>query len=115
MSMKIRSRALRKNQTKAEITLWLSLRKRRFCRFKFRRQHVVGPYIADFICLGKKLIIEVDGSQHLDNQQYDAERSRYLNTEGFRVIRFWNNEVLGQLNNVLNAIHNALLNSPHPP
>ena len=112
--MKTRSRTLRKSQTKAETTLWFCLRKRRFCHFKFRRQHVVGPYITDFICLTQRLIIEVDGNQHLDNQQYDEERTRYLNMQGFRVIRFWNNDVSDQLNTVLNAIHNALLN-PHPP
>jgi very-short-patch-repair endonuclease len=117
MNMKVRARNLRKTQTVAETKLWFSLRKRRFCQFKFRRQHVIEPYIVDFICLTQKLIIEVDGSQHLDNQEYDDYRTWYLNEKGFRVLRFWNNEILGELNNVLNIIHDALLSppSPHPP
>ncbi|MBP9727553.1 MAG: endonuclease domain-containing protein [Gammaproteobacteria bacterium] len=112
--MKTRSRNLRKNPTKAETILWFSLRKRKFCGYKFRRQHIVGSYVVDFICLMQNLIIEVDGSQHLDNQEYDGDRTRYLNAKGFRVIRFWNNQVLEQLNDVLNAIHQALLNPIRP-
>ena len=90
------------------------MRKRKFCGFKFRRQHIVGSYVVDFICLMQNLIIEVDGNQHLDNQEYDGDRTRYLNAKGFRVIRFWNNQVLEQLNDVLNAIHQALLNPIRP-
>lgn len=77
-AMKELARNLRRNQTATEIKLWQSLRKRRFCKFKFRRQHVIGPYIVDFICLKRKLIIEVDGSQHLDNHEYDKERTSFL-------------------------------------
>ena len=106
--MKERAREFRKNQTLAENKLWFVLRKRRFSQYKFRRQHVIGPYIVDFVCLKKKLVIEIDGSQHLDNQEHDAARTFYLNQKGFRVIRFWNNQVLKEMNFVLQKVHQEL-------
>jgi len=113
--MKERARDLRKSQTIPERKLWLALRERRFCGYKFRRQRVFGSYVADFVCLKKRLIIEVDGSQHLDNQEYDNIRTLYLNALGFRVLRFWNNQVMSELRDVLNTIYIALSNNPHPP
>jgi len=85
---------LRKNQTDAEKRLWQHLRNRQILNYKFRRQHTMGPYVVDFICIEKGLIIEVDGSQHFDQQIYDLKRTTYLEGQGFLVLRFWNNDVL---------------------
>jgi len=87
------------------------LRGRRFCSYKFRRQQAIGPYIVDFVCLKKKLVIELDGYQHLHNQEYDLNRTLFLNALGFRVLRFWNNQALTELRDVLNRIHIALVNN----
>jgi very-short-patch-repair endonuclease len=75
---------------------------------KFRRQHVLQGYIVDFVCLEKKLIIELDGSQHADQETYDAVRTQALEKDGFKVIRFWNNEVLESIGVVLEVIYSAL-------
>ena len=75
---------------------------------KFKRQEPIGHYIADFLCLEHKLIIELDGSQHLDEAHYDAERTRWLNERGFTVLRFWNDEVLKNMVAVLEQIHLAI-------
>ncbi len=106
--MKERARNLRKKQTGTECKLWFALRKRRFCGYKFKRQQIIGSYIVDFVCLKQKLIIEVDGCQHLDNQEYDLNRTIFLNTLGFRVLRFWNNQILIELKDVLNRIYAEL-------
>ena len=98
------ARNLRKNQTDAEQILWYQLRNRRFLNFKFRRQDPVEPYIADFICLELKLIIEIDGSQHCDQFDKDIERTLFLNQRGFKVVRFWNNELFDNLTGVLECI-----------
>jgi very-short-patch-repair endonuclease len=103
-------KALRKNQTEAESRLWYHLRSRRFQGFKFRRQYVLYGYIVDFVCLERKLIIELDGGQHAEQQSYDNRRTRILEKNGFTVIRFWNNDVLNSLEGVMEMI----LNSPHP-
>ncbi|WP_350166252.1 endonuclease domain-containing protein [Algiphilus sp.] len=99
-----RARKLRQQGTQAEQRLWYHLRARRLAGWKFRRQHSIGPYFADFVCLDARLIVEVDGSQHLDQLASDASRSAYLESRGFRVLRFWNDEVLRQTDNVLEAI-----------
>ncbi|MGE6170711.1 endonuclease domain-containing protein [Aeromonas media] len=101
---------LRTEATLAEQKLWFLLRNRRFEGLKFRRQFPIGPYIVDFICLEQRLVIEVDGSQHNqpEGQQQDEVRTAYLNGEGFRVIRVWNNEVLGQMDGVLAFIRLSL-------
>jgi len=96
--------ALRKSLTNAERLLWRHLRNRQLEGFKIRRQHPIGPYIVDFICLDKKLIIELDGGQHADRIAYDEKRTQYFETMGYRVIRFWNNEILRQTDSVLTAI-----------
>ncbi len=106
--MKDRARNLRKAQTMAECKLWFALRERRFCGYKFRRQQVFGSYIVDFVCLKEKLIIEIDGCQHLQAQEYDLERTLFLNSIGFRVLRFWNNQVLAEFKDVLGKIYQTL-------
>jgi len=105
------ARALRREQTNAESLLWLKLRSRRLEGFKFRRQHPIDHYIIDFYCEKKKLAIELDGSQHNDNSQkdYDLKRTARLNELGINVIRFWDNEVLKNLDNVLETISRNLL------
>ena len=89
-----RARSLRREDTDAEARLWRALRDRRLGGWKWRRQVPCGPYIADFLCDSAKLIVELDGSQHAEQADYDARRTRYLKTLGFRVLRFWNGDVL---------------------
>lgn len=105
---------LRRNQTDAERKLWRHLRNRRCAAFKFRRQHILGLYIVDFICLEQKRIVEIDGGQHAAHIHYDAKRTAFLESLGFNVIRFWNNDVLNNIDGVLEVIHDALTGSPHP-
>ena len=102
-----KARALRKELTPAERKLWAALRQKQL-GVKFRRQHAIGPYITDFCCIREKLVIEVDGSQHLDQEDYDAERTAYLEARGYRVLRFWNNHILKNLNGVIKVIQEAL-------
>ncbi len=102
------SRELRHNQTEAEARLWQALRAHRFEDVHFRRQHAIGPYVADFCSPRKKLIIELDGSQHFEQEEYDAERTVYLEAKGFRLLRFWNNEVRDNPEGVLLTIVNVL-------
>jgi len=98
------ARRLRRGQSDAEYALWTQLRARRFLGLKFRRQHQLGPYIVDFCCIEKLLVIEVDGSQHLGQVAYDERRTSWLNSVGFRVLRFWNDEVLLGMEEVLAQI-----------
>jgi very-short-patch-repair endonuclease len=98
---------LRSNLKEEETILWSVLKGSRFTN-KFRRQHSVGRFIADFYCPAKKLIIELDGSQHLDNQEYDQERTEYFESLNIKVIRFWNNEVRQNLHGVLIKIQTEL-------
>jgi very-short-patch-repair endonuclease len=107
------ARALRIAMTEAERRLWSRLRLEQL-GFKFRRQHPLGAYVLDFACLDPRLAIEVDGSQHFDQAEYDARRDRWLESHGFRVLRFAANEVLSNTDGVLRAIHRALL-APTPP
>ena len=99
---------LRHELTPAERRLWAALRGDQINGVNFRRQHAIGPFIADFCALKAKLIIELDGSQHLEQQEYDAQRTQYLEAQGYRVIRFWNNEVMNDLDGVILAIIHAL-------
>ena len=99
-----RAKNLRNNPTDAERRLWQKLRHRQFKGFKFRRQYPVGPYIADFACIETRLIIELDGGQHAVNTAADLARDRFLASRGFRVIRFWNNQVLLETESVVDAI-----------
>jgi very-short-patch-repair endonuclease len=104
MSNITKARALRKNQTLAETALWQRLRNREFCGHKFRRQVPIGPYVVDFLCKASRLIVEVDGGQHANQVHDDAARDTYLRGQGYQIVRFWNNEVLGNLNGVLESL-----------
>jgi very-short-patch-repair endonuclease len=110
-----RARSLRVDQTDAERRLWSHLRNRAFFGFKFRRQFSIGPYIADFVCAEQKLVIELDGGQHDEKAEADGRRTRFLEAEGYRVIRFWNNDMLANSEGVLEMILKALGATPHPP
>jgi very-short-patch-repair endonuclease len=114
MNVTSKARQLRKQSTDAENALWYHLRNRQFIGYKFRRQQPLGDYIVDFICLEKHLIIEVDGSQHQEQIHYDKERTKWLESQGFSVLRFWNNDVLSQMGAVQEAIWQALQEYPHP-
>src|SRR6476620_4365763 len=102
------ARHLRQSATDAERLLWRHLRLNRLSNFRFRRQRQVGPYICDFACLKSRLIIELDGSQHAENPTYDAKRDAFLRANGFRVLRFWNADVLHRTDSVLETIFEAL-------
>jgi len=97
------ARKLRREMTEAEDRLWEELRGRRLDRLKFRRQVPVGAYVADFLCADAMLIVEVDGSHHADSE-HDRQRAAELNRRGFRVLRFWNDEVLREMNSVCDTI-----------
>jgi very-short-patch-repair endonuclease len=92
----------------AEAKLWTHLRAHRMGDVHFRNQHAIGNYIVDFCAPRRKLVIELDGSQHLEQQEYDEERTKYLEARGYRVLRFWNNEVLNNTEAVLKTIWSAL-------
>jgi adenine-specific DNA-methyltransferase len=98
------ARELRRTQTDAERKLWNVLRDRQLLNLKFRRQHPIGNYIADFCCIEKGLIIELDGSQHVERAAYDEERTKWLNSQGFQVLRFPNDEVLRATEGVIEKI-----------
>jgi very-short-patch-repair endonuclease len=102
-----RARGLRKNATEAEKLMWRALREN-FPSAKFRRQVPIGPYYADFFSFSMKLVIEVDGGQHGEAQDYDARRTTFIEAQGYRVIRFWNNDVLGNTEGVMEAISLSL-------
>ena len=108
------AKSLRKSQTDAEIKLWYYLRAHRFMGLKFKRQKPIGKYIVDFICIEQKLIIELDGGQHADKVDYDEQRTKFLENEGYQVLRFWNNQVLQEMESVLEAIHTEFALSPTP-
>jgi very-short-patch-repair endonuclease len=110
-----RVRGLRREMTPAEKRLWSALRNRRLEGFKFRRQDWIGPFVADFVCWQARLIVEVDGSQHADQTEYDSQRDEYLAGEGFHVLRFWNNDVTGDLEAVLTSIRARLLDRVPSP
>jgi lysyl-tRNA synthetase class 2 len=108
-----RERALRHDQTDAERHLWQALRNRRLGGFRFRRQHRIGPYYADFACTEASLVVELDGSQHLQQHEHDALRTACLQQRGYRVLRFWNDDARLRTDEVLDAILGAL-RTPHP-
>jgi very-short-patch-repair endonuclease len=107
-----RAKTMRHEPTAAERALWHLLRDRRLEGFKFRRQRTIAPYIVDFVCLDHGLIVEVDGGQHSESD-YDERRDAVLKAQGFRVLRFWNNDVLQNSDGVFDTIY-AALTSPHP-
>jgi very-short-patch-repair endonuclease len=106
--MQHRAGELRRNQTEAEAKLWSCLRAHRMAGVQFRRQHAIGNYIVDFCSPRRKLVIELDGSQQLNQAVYDAERTRYLEAKGYRVLRFWNHQVIKEIDAVLNVIWTEL-------
>jgi very-short-patch-repair endonuclease len=108
-----RARSLRRRSTRAEWVLWLALRDRRLSGLKFMRQQPLGPYYVDFVCREQRLIIEVDGGQHADSAS-DRRRDAYLNLLGYRVVRVWNNDVIGNLEGVLQMLSAELKIAPHP-
>jgi len=103
------------NLTPAEKKLWSRLRAHRLGGVGFRRQHAIGNYITDFCAPSKKLIIELDGSQHLEQKEYDAERTAYLESKGYRVLRFYNNDVMKNIDKMLEVILESMVTSPSRP
>jgi very-short-patch-repair endonuclease len=98
-----KARQLRQRSTDAERRMWSALRDRRLSRYKFRRQHPIGDFIVDFACTEHRIVIELDGGQHSDST-IDARRTTWLEREGWRVVRFWNNEVLTNINGVIETV-----------
>jgi len=113
--MSIRTaRKLRAKPTDAETRLWSRLRRKQVGNRRFRRQAPLGPYVADFVCFEGRLVIEVDGGQHVAEAKKDAARTVWLETQGYRVLRFWNSDVLGNTDGVIEAIRSALQAMPPP-
>ena len=108
------AKKLRQQSTDAERMLWKYLRAHRMAGYKFRRQVVIEPYIVDFVCLEARLIVEADGGQHLEQAERDLKRSLFLEALGYKVIRFWNNEILRDTHTVLEQIHSSLIEAPSP-
>ncbi|MGN6357283.1 MAG: endonuclease domain-containing protein [Novosphingobium sp.] len=111
-----RSRELRRDMTDAERLLWGHLRSRQTAGARFNSQFPIGQFICDFVCREKRLVIELDGGQHAVQAEYDERRTRFLEAQGYRVIRFWNHEVVGNLAGVLMVIEQTLadMRSPSP-
>ena len=107
----ILAKNLRKNSTIQEKRLWNILKSRQFHNLKFRRQYPIGAYIVDFVCIEKKLVIELDGGQHNnpDVQEYDTQRTHFIEKAGYKVLRFWNDEVYKNFDGVLKEIEKAIL------
>ena len=108
MNNTAKARQLRKNPTDAEQEVWNILRSRQVSGYKFRRQAPIGSYIVDFVCFESRLVIEVDGGQHVEQANYDADRTGWLEGAGYRVIRFWNSQVLEETEAVRDAIWMAV-------
>ena len=112
LKFKTRRKSLRENQTEAERLLWERLRAKRFFGYKFFRQYGIGNYILDFFCPEISIAIEVDGSQHAEQIEYDKERTEYLKNNNITVLRFWNNDVMKNMDAVLTEVMTHL---PLPP
>ena len=115
MDLTTNARNLRKNQTDVEKLLWRHLRNRQILGQKFRRQCPIDTYIVDFVCLELKLIIELDGGQHAVQTELDQHRTRQLKQRGFKLLRFWNNDVIQNTSGVLESIRMAILNKSNNP
>ena len=102
------ARELRNNLTDAEQRLWEKLKRRQVAAVKFRRQQPIGPFIVDFVCFECQVIVEVDGGQHAEQVLYDEQRSCWLEAQGYRVLRFWNNDVLSNTEAVAQTILDAV-------
>jgi very-short-patch-repair endonuclease len=109
------SKKLRQGQTDVERKMWSLLRSRRLAGYKFRRQQPIGPYVADFCCFRPRVIVELDGGQHAEQAEKDQRRTAFLESEGFRVIRFWDNQVLKEMYSVMEVILEAMKNGPLTP
>jgi very-short-patch-repair endonuclease len=103
-----RARRLRRNQTEAERRLWARLRSNQLCGFKFRRQYPIDRFIVDFCCFERRLVVELDGGQHATQTEADQKRTHILESSGYGVLRFWDNEVLEDINAVMQRIAEAL-------
>jgi len=110
-----RARRLRNNATDAEMLLWRGLRGKQMAGHKFRRQYPVAPYIVDFVCLDAKLVVELDGGQHSEQLAYDGRRDAYIRSCGFRVLRYWNDQVMTEMQAVLEDIYRHLMSPSRPP
>ena len=108
------ARQLRRSSTEAERRLWFLLRNRRVLGHKFRRQVSLGPYVVDFVCFEQRLVIEADGGQHATQRAHDEARTAFLESNGYRVLRFWNNEILTDTDAVLQVVVEALRATPSP-
>ena len=108
MDIRQKAKQLRRNSTDAERNLWFHIRNRQLEGWKFRRQLPVGQYIVDFACAELRIIVEIDGGQHAEQILYDLNRTKILQSKGYKVVRFWNNEVLGNIEGVLEALTLAL-------
>ena len=108
------AREMRSRMTDAEALLWMLLRNRRIAGAKFRRQHPVGRYILDYYCVEKKLGIELDGGQHGEAVDYDEHRENWLRSQGIRVLRFWNNQMLAETEAVMEVIYQAVVEGTSP-
>jgi very-short-patch-repair endonuclease len=102
------AKQLHRHMTPAEVKLWARLRAHRLEGIHFRNQHAIGNYVVDFCAPRRKLIIELDGSQHLEQEAYDNERTAYLQSKGYTVLRFWNNAVMNDIDGVILAIMQAI-------
>ncbi len=98
--------------TDVERLLWQALRGKQINGHRFRRQHPIGQYIADFACIEQKMVVELDGGQHQEQLAYDEQRTNFLRTHGWQVLRFWNNDVLDNLTGVLSTIAEKLTAAP---
>jgi len=105
---------LRKSMTDAERVLWLRLKAKQLGELKFRRQEQIGRFIADFVCFEKGIVIEADGGQHATEKERDDERTQWLNSQGYTVLRFWNNDILSNIEGVMEAIRSACTEAPSP-
>jgi very-short-patch-repair endonuclease len=112
--LRSRARHLRQNETEAERRIWSRLRAHRFGGASIRRQVPIGPYVADFVCFDSRLVVEIDGGQHADSAR-DRKRDAWLQSQNFRVLRFWNNDGLSNLEGVLEQISQALAAQGTPP
>lgn len=108
------AKAMRSGQTPAEQRPWYHLRAHRFLGLKFKRQKPMGPYIIDFICVERHLVVQVDGGQHCEQVAYDRQRDQWLAAQGLLVLRFWNHDVLNRTESVLEQIR-LIVEAPSPP
>jgi very-short-patch-repair endonuclease len=114
-TLKERARQLRRDQTDVEKKLWVRLRSRQLNGFKFRRQFVIGPFITDLCCFEQRLVVEIDGGKHADQSDADLKRSAFLLSRGYRVLRFWDNQVMENMDGVLEQIAQALNDATRKP